>query len=149
MLKANWEIASHGYKWIEYKNFSKKKEEISFAIKLHTIATGSKPSGWYLGRCTENTVSLVSELGCFEYISDAYIDDLPIGKKLKKFSTHNSLYMDANDMRFATTQGFNSWSQFYGALKGTFDIFYNEGKQGNPKMMSIGLHCRLAEDQVE
>ena len=96
MLKANWEIASHGYKWIEYKNFSKKKERnfIQKAIKLHTAATGSKPSGWYLGRCTENTVSLVSELGCFEYISDAYNDDLPYWiKSKKKFSTHNSLYI--------------------------------------------------------
>ena len=69
MLKANWEIASHGYKWIEYKNFSKKKERnfIQKAIKLHTATTGSKPNGWYLGRCTENTVSLVSELGYFDY----------------------------------------------------------------------------------
>ena len=147
MLKANWEIASHGYKWIEYKNFSKKKERnfIQKAIKLHTAATGSKPSGWYLGRCTENTVSLVSELGCFEYISDAYNDDLPYWIKSKKNSQLIIPYtLDANDMRFATTQGFNSWSQFYDYLKGTFDILYNEGKQGNPKMMSIGLHCRLA-----
>ena len=147
MLKANWEIASHGYKWIEYKNFSKKKERnyIQKAVKFHKAATGSKPRGWYLGRCTENTVSLVSELGCFDYISDAYDDDLPYWNSAKKNPQLIIPYtLDANDMRFATTQGFNSWNQFYDYLKGTFDILYNEGKQGNPKMMSIGLHCRLA-----
>ena len=147
MLKANWEIASHGYKWIDYKNFSKKKERkfIQKAIKLHTAATGSKPSGWYLGRCTENTVSLVSELGCFDYISDAYDDDLPYWIERKKNAQLIIPYtLDANDMRFATTQGFNSWNQFYDYLKGTFDVLYDEGNQGNPKMMSIGLHCRLA-----
>ena len=147
MLKANWEIASHGYKWIEYKNFSKKKERnfIQKAIKLHTAVTGSKPSGWYLGRCTENTVSLVSELGHFDYISDAYDDDLPYWIERKKNAQLIIPYtLDANDMRFATTQGFNSWNQFYDYLKGTFDVLYDEGNQGNPKMMSIGLHCRLA-----
>jgi urate oxidase len=147
MQLAEWEIASHGYKWIEYKNFSKKKEKnfLQKAIKLHTAVTGLPPKGWYLGRCTENTVTLASEFGSFEYISDSYDDDLPYWIKPKKIPQLIIPYtLDANDMRFATQQGFNSWSQFFDYLKGAFDIMYKEGLEGSPKMMSIGLHCRLS-----
>ncbi len=147
MQSAKWEIASHGFKWIEYRNFSKKKEKnfLQKAIKVHTAATGSPPKGWYLGRCTENTVALASELGSFEYISDAYDDDLPYWIKIKNIPQLIIPYtLDMNDMRFATQQGFNSWSQFLDYLKGSFDILYEEGIAGFPKMMSIGLHCRLS-----
>ena len=147
MKLAAWEIASHGLKWIEYKDFSKKKEKnfLQKAIRIHTAATGSPPRGWYLGRCTENTVALASEFGGFDYISDAYDDDLPYWIKQKQIPQLIIPYtLDVNDMRFATQQGFNSWSQFFDYLKGTFDILYKEGVEGSPKMMSIGLHCRLS-----
>jgi len=147
MQLAQWEIASHGLKWIEYKNFSKKKERsfLQKAIKVHTAATGLAPKGWYLGRGTENTVALASEFGSFEYISDSYDDDLPYWITSKKVPQLIIPYtLDANDMRFATQQGFNSWSQFFDYLKGTFDVLYKEGVEGSPKMMNIGLHCRLS-----
>ena len=146
MKEAQWEIACHGLKWIEYKDFSIEKERhyLFEAIKMHEVVTGSLPKGWYLGRCTENTVSLVSETQLFDYISDSYEDDLPYWISNEK---HNQLIipytLDTNDMRFATTQGFNSWLQFFDHLKATFDTLYAEGESGSAKIMNIGLHCRL------
>ncbi|OAP40110.1 polysaccharide deacetylase [Sinorhizobium glycinis] len=147
MQEAGWEIASHGLKWIEHKDFSVEEEraEIAEAIRLHTIVTGERPRGWYTGRCSENTLDLVTEAGGFDYISDSYADDLPY------WHEHDGRHqlvipytLDANDMRFATAQGFNSGDQFFSYLKDSFDVLYAEGKAGSPKMMSIGLHCRLA-----
>lgn len=146
MQDAGWEIASHGYKWVEHKDMpeEKEREQIKEAIRLHTLATGERPTGWYTGRCSVNTVNLVSEEGGCEYISDTYDDDLPYWRE------HNGkgqliipYTLDANDMRFASAQGFNSGDQFYSYLKDSFDTLYQEGKNGHPKMMSIGLHCRL------
>ena len=115
------------------------------AIKIHTAATGLRPKGWYLGRCTENSVDIASENGFFDYISDTYEDDLPYWIRVKGNPQLMIPYtLDANDMRFATQQGFNSWVQFLDYLKGTFDILYQEGMSGSPKIMNIGLHCRLA-----
>lgn len=146
MKRANWEIASHGLKWIEYRDFSREDEKAHMleAIKVHREATGERPLGWYLGRCTEQTRELVMEEGGFAYDSDSLADDLPYwvngpnGPHLVIPYT-----MDANDMRFATAQGFNSGDQFYTYLKDSFDILYEEGAD-RPKMMSVGLHCRLA-----
>ncbi|CAF0785285.1 unnamed protein product [Rotaria sordida] len=146
MIDAGWEIASHGYKWVEHKDMSEEVEsqQINEAIRLHTLAIGQRPTGWYTGRCSVNTVNLVSEEGGFEYISDTYDDDLPYWYEYKDKAQLIIPYtLDANDMRFATPQGFNCGEQFYTYLKDSFDSLYEEGKKGSPKMMTIGLHCRL------
>jgi len=146
MQDAEWEIASHGLKWVEYKDASAAAEtaDMDAAIKLHTEVTGARPTGWYTGRCSVNTVALAAAEGGFDYVSDAYDDDLPhwvrIGDRDQLIIPYT---LDANDMRFATPQGFNSGDQFYAYLKDSFDALYAEGVEGNPKMMSIGLHCRL------
>lgn len=142
MQAAEWEIASHGLKWIEYKDHTADAEraDMQAAIELHTEVTGERPRGWYTGRCSCHTVDLVAEEGGFDYVSDAYADDLPYwhGEQLVVPYT-----LDCNDMRFATPQGFNSGDQFYSYLKDSFDALYAEGEAGQAKMMSIGLHCRL------
>lgn len=146
MKEADWEIASHGLKWIDYRNFSREEERrhISEAIRLHTEATGSRPLGFYQGRTSINSVDLVAEEGGFLYSSDSYADDLPYwirGPREPFLIIPYSL--DANDMRFATSQGFNSGDQFFTYLKDGFDYLYAEGGNGHAKMMSVGLHCRL------
>lgn len=146
MQSADWEIASHGLKWIEYKDFDKEDErkDIETAITMHEAVTGERPLGWYTGRCSVNTVDLICEEGGFEYVSDTYADDLPYWYDHKGHQQLIIPYtLDCNDMRFATPQGFNSGDQFYAYLKDTFDVLYAEGLAGHPKMMNIGLHCRL------
>ncbi|UJQ94382.1 allantoinase PuuE [Mariluticola halotolerans] len=146
MQDAGWEIASHGYKWVEHKDMDPETErsQIAEAVRLHTLATGEAPRGWYTGRCSINTVDLVSELKSLAYVSDTYDDDLPY---YRTHAGHPQLIipytLDANDMRFATPQGFNSGDQFFAYLKDSFDTLYQEGADGMPKMLSIGLHCRL------
>ncbi len=147
MLEADWEIASHGLKWVEHKDMSEADERASIAeaIRIHTEVTGARPLGWYTGRCSMNTTKLVMEEGGFMYSSDDYSDDLPYWLKKEDGSKHLSIpyTLDANDMRFATPQGFNTGEHFYQYLKDSFDCLYAEGKAGSPKMMSVGLHCRL------
>lgn len=146
MWEADWEIASHGYRWIDYQFVDVETEaaHLQKAIDVHRKVTGDRPAGWYLGRCSPNTHRLVAEEGGFLYNADTYADDLPYWD----FSFGDPQLMvpytlDANDMRFATPQGFNSGQQFFEYLKDTFDVFYAEGAT-RPKMMSVGLHCRLA-----
>jgi putative urate catabolism protein len=146
MKEAKWEIASHGLKWIDYKDFSRadEKAHIAEAVRIHTEITGSRPLGFYQGRTSENTVPLTMEEGGFEYSADSYADELPYYIKGPKGPHLIVPYtLDANDMRFATPQGFNAGDQFFAYLKDSFDVLYAEGKAGSPKMMSIGLHCRL------
>ncbi len=146
MQEAGWEIASHGLKWIEHKDFSPEREraEIAEAIRLHTVVTGEPPRGWYTGRCSDNTLDLVTETGGFDYVSDSYADDLPYWHEHAGRQQLVIPYtLDTNDMRFATPQGFNSGDQFFSYLKDSFDVLYAEGAAGAPKMLSIGLHCRL------
>ncbi|MEM1237750.1 MAG: allantoinase PuuE [Pseudomonadota bacterium] len=146
MHAAGWEMASHGLKWIEYKDFSEAEERAHMdeAIALHTAVTGSRPEGWYTGRCSTQTERLVAEEGGFSYSADSYADDLPYWAR---HGDKNQLVvpytLDANDMRFATPQGFNAGDQFEAYLRDSFDCLYAEGLAGQPKMMSIGLHCRL------
>ncbi len=143
--KAGYEIASHGWRWIDYQNVSKSKEknDMKLAIKSIKKNFGVKPEGWYTGRCSPNTLDLVLENGSFLYCSDTYSDDLPYWiKKGNKKQLMIPYTLDNNDMRFATNQGFNSGDQFYNYLKDSFDALYEEGKV-SPKMMSVGLHCRL------
>lgn len=147
MQDANWEIASHGLKWIEYKNCPEdvERDHLAQAIRLHSEVTGARPQGWYLGRCSMNTGRLVCEEGGFDYISDNYDDDLPYWKRYDERDQLVIPYtLDTNDMRFATPQGFNSGDQFFTYLTDTFDALYEEGQSGQAKMMSVGLHCRLA-----
>jgi urate oxidase len=146
MQSAGWEIASHGLKWIEYKDFDKEQERIHMqdAIRIHTEVTGTRPTGWYTGRCSENTVDLVAEEGGFDYVSDSYADDLPYWyAHAGKQQLVIPYTLDSNDMRFAAPQGFNAGDQFFNYLKDSFDALYEEGADGAPKMLSIGLHCRL------
>lgn len=147
MREAGWEIASHGLKWIDYKDFypEDEREHLLEAIKIHTEVTGDRPRGWYTGRCSENTVKLVAEEGGFAYCADSYADDLPYWHRVEGKNQLIVPYtLDANDMRFATPQGFNTGDHFLQYLKDTFDVLYAEGVAGRPKMMSVGLHCRLA-----
>ena len=146
MKAAPWEIASHGLKWIEHKDMAEADERaaIADAIRLHTEVVGTPPRGWYEGRTSINTVRLAAETGQFAYIADTYDDDLPYWLKLGARDQLIVPYtLDCNDMRFATPQGFNSGDQFFAYLCDTFDTLYAEGVAGQPKMMSVGLHCRL------
>ena len=146
MKEADWEIASHGLKWVEHKDMdeSEERETIAAAIALHREVVGAPPEGWYTGRCSENTVRLVAETGQMAYVSDTYDDDLPYWKRIGDRDQLIIPYtLDANDMRFATPQGFNTGDHFFSYLKDAFDALYGEGLAGAPKMMSIGLHNRL------
>jgi OHCU decarboxylase len=145
MKEAGWEIASHGLKWIDYKDFSAEEERAHLreALRIHEDITGHRPLGWYTGRTSEHTLRLVQEEGGFLYSADSYADDLPYwtaGETGRLLVVPYTL--DANDMRFATPQGFNAGDQFYAYLKDSFDVLYREGEIA-PKMMSVGLHCRL------
>ena len=143
--KAKYEIASHGWRWIDYQNISKMKEKKDMKLAVNSIKKifGNRPLGWYTGRCSPNTLDLVIEEGGFLYCSDTYSDDLPYWiKKGNKKQLMIPYTLDNNDMRFATNQGFNSGDQFFSYLKDSFDALYLEGKN-SPKMMSVGLHCRL------
>ena len=141
----NYEIAAHGYRWIDYQDVKKsvEKKHMQQAIKTIKDIFGSRPLGWYTGRCSPNTRDLVFDDGGFLYDSDSYSDDLPYweyrGKKKQLIIPYT---LDNNDMRFATNQGFNTGDHFYNYLKDSFDALYEEGKT-TPKMMSVGLHCRL------
>ena len=143
--KAGYEVASHGWRWIDYQNISKSEEKkhMKFAIKTIKKIFGTRPLGWYTGRCSPNTRDLVFEEGGFLYDSDSYNDDLPYWEtRNKKKQLIIPYTLDNNDMRFATNQGFNTGEHFFTYLKDSFDALYEEGKN-NPKMMSVGLHCRL------
>ncbi len=147
MIDAGWEMASHGLKWIEHKDMSETDERASIAeaVRIHTAITGESPLGWYTGRCSMNTTKLIMEHGGFLYSSDDYSDDLPYFLPKSDGKKHLIIpyTLDANDMRFATPQGFNTGEHFFQYLKDSFDYLYEEGKRGAPKMMNIGLHCRL------
>ncbi|PJG58625.1 allantoinase PuuE [Aeromonas cavernicola] len=144
------EIACHGYRWIHYQNtpLEIEREHMERCIDIITKMTGKAPEGWYTGRDSPNTLQLVAEKGCFTYDSDYYGDDLPFWTEveLSDGSVKPQLMvpytLDTNDMRFATPQGFNTGDHFFTFLKDAFDVLYEEGDEC-PKMLSIGMHCRL------
>ncbi|RDV27534.1 allantoinase PuuE [Alteromonas aestuariivivens] len=145
MQEANWEIASHALRWIHFQDMDRETERkmIDESIQLHEALTGSKPAGWYTGRTSPHTLELLAERDDIVYCADSYADDLPY------YDTHYArpllmvpYTLDTNDMRFATPQGFNSGEQFFQYLKDAFDVLYEEGTYA-PKMLSIGLHCRI------
>ena len=146
MMASDWEIASHAMRWINFQSMPLDQERAMMqqSIDLHEQLTGAKPAGWYTGRTSPNTLKLVAENPDILYCADTYADDLPY------YDHHYSrpllmvpYTLEANDMRFATPQGFNTGDHFYHYLKDTFDVLYAEGEHA-AKMMSIGLHCRLA-----
>ncbi|MEC9465100.1 MAG: allantoinase PuuE [Myxococcota bacterium] len=145
MVDAGWEVASHGLRWIDYQHMDEEQERqhIAEAVRLHTQATGTRPLGIYQGKPSPNTRRLVIEEGGFEYDADSYGDDLPYwvphdgGQHLVVPYT-----LDVNDMRFVTASGFANGDQFFAYLRDAFDCLYAEGSTA-PKMMSIGLHCRI------
>lgn len=145
------EIACHGWRWIHYQNVDESTERAHMKTALDILKklTGQTPLGWYTGRDSPNTRRLVVEHGDLLYDSDYYGDDLPFWTPVKTSSGATKSHLvvpytlDTNDMRFATPQGFNSGEQFFTYLRDSFDVLYDEGQE-TPKMMSIGLHCRLA-----
>lgn len=145
MKEAGWEIASHGLKWIEYKDMGPVEEraQVAEAVRLHTEATGSPPRGWYTGRSSIDTIRLSFEQDSVLYSADCYSDDLPYWVKTPKGPRLMVPYtLDANDMRFINPQGFSNGEAFFTYLRDAFDLLYAEGYRA-PKMMSVGLHCRL------
>ena len=146
MVEAGHEVASHGWRWIDYQDVDQETERDHMRRAVASIEkiTGRRPEGWYTGRTSPNTRRLVAnESGCL-YDADSYADDLPYWEDVDGKPWLVVPYtLDANDMRFATAQGFNSGDQFFAYLRDTFDVLYAEGAE-LPKMMSVGLHCRLA-----
>jgi putative urate catabolism protein len=145
VLKDGHEICSHGYRWINYHGMpiEQEREHMRLAIEIQKRITGSRPLGWYTGRTSENTRALVAEEGGFLYDADDYSDDLPFWSRMvEKPHLVVPYTLDTNDMRFAAIQGFNSGDQYFTYMKDAFDTLYEEGAE-KPRMMSVGLHCRL------
>ena len=145
MLSSGWEIASHGYRWIDYQHIPEdiEREHIARAVEIHTRVTGARPLGWYQGRTSPNTARLVAEDRGFVYDADSYADDLPYYDRAHGRAQLIVPYaLDTNDMRFTAPQGFNSGDQFFAYLRDAFDTLYAEGANA-PKMLSIGLHGRV------
>jgi len=153
MFEAGHEIASHGWRWYDYSRvpLAEERRHMKLAIEAVREATGQRPVGWYTGRLSANTRKLVMEEGNFLYDSDAYDDDLPYwvpiegkGGKADKGHLVIPYTFDNNDMKFGTLNGFGTGADFFAYLKDAFDQLYDEGRRGAPKMMSVGLHCRIA-----
>ncbi|MGY6769658.1 allantoinase PuuE [Komagataeibacter xylinus] len=146
MKDAGWEIASHGLRWIDYQHVPEAVERahILECIALHEKLTGSRPLGWYQGRTSPNTARIVAEEGGFVYDADSYADDLPYYDRSSGRAQLIVPYtLDVNDMRFVALNGFTEGEQFFNYLRDTFDELYEEGAD-RPRMMSVGLHCRVA-----
>ena len=154
MLKDGHEIASHGWRWISYQQVdaATEREHVARAVDSIRRLTGKAPEGWYTGRDSPNTRRLVVEHGGFVYDADSYADDLPYWVSVETGSGARPhlvvpYALDSNDMRFAIAQGFNSGGQFFAYLRDAFNVLYAEGDPAGidaPKMLSIGLHCRIA-----
>ena len=154
MLESGWEICSHGWRWIHYQDMDEatEREHMRLAVEAIRELTGSPPAGWYTGRDSPGTRRLVVEHGGFVYDADNYGDDLPFWTAVTRSDGTAVPHLivpytlDTNDMRFATPQGFNTGTQFFDYLRDAFDVLYREGDPDGddaPKMMSVGLHCRL------
>ncbi|GBR08131.1 allantoinase PuuE [Asaia siamensis] len=143
MQAAGWEIASHGLRWIDYQDIpeAEERKHIREAIRLHKEVTGSAPLGWYQGRTSPNTARIVAQEGGFVYDADSYADDLPYyDRRYGKAQLIVPYTLDVNDMKLVALNGFTEGEQFFRYLRDSFDMLYQEGG----RMMSVGLHCRLA-----
>ncbi|NVN00963.1 MULTISPECIES: allantoinase PuuE [Asaia] len=143
MQAAGWEIASHGLRWIDYQDIpeAEERKHIREAIRLHKEVTGAAPLGWYQGRTSPNTARIVAQEGCFVYDADSYADDLPYyDRRYGKAQLIVPYTLDVNDMKLVALNGFTEGEQFFRYLRDSFDMLYQEGG----RMMSVGLHCRLA-----
>ncbi|NNH74962.1 allantoinase PuuE [Nocardia uniformis] len=143
----DYEIASHGLRWISYQSVDRETERAHMeeAVAIITRLFGEAPRGWYTGRDSPQTRELVVEHGGFTYDSDSYADDLPYWVKVGETNQLVLPYtLETNDMRFSSPAGFANGDEFYAYLRDAFDVLYAEGADGAPKMLSIGLHCRLA-----
>lgn len=144
------EIACHGWRWIHYQHIDEatEREHMKIGVDIIKRLTGEAPQGWYTGRDSPNTRRLVVEHGGFLYDADYYGDDLPFWTEVETSDGKKHAHLvvpytlDSNDMRFASAQGFNSGEQFFTYLHDAFDVLYAEGDE-KPKMLSIGMHCRL------
>ncbi|MFD4441363.1 allantoinase PuuE [Nocardia sp. NPDC058519] len=141
------EIACHGLQWKSYQLIDRdiERADMAEAIRILTELTGTAPLGWYTGRDSPNTRELVVEQGGFVYDSDSYADDLPYWTEVR--GRHHLVVpytLDTNDMRFSSPAGFANGDEFYAHLRDAFDVLYREGAEGAPKMLSVGLHCRIA-----
>ena len=146
MLAARHEIASHGWRWINYQfvDVDTERQHIALAVAAIEKLTGERPLGWYTGRDSPNTRRLVVEHGGFLYDADSYADELPYWQDVAgKAHLVVPYTLDCNDMRFATLGGFSTGDDFFSYLRDAFDVLYREGEHA-PKMLSVGLHCRLA-----
>jgi len=145
MKEAGWEIASHGLRWIDYRNHTPEAEkaDLDEAIRLHTEVVGEPPRGWYTGRTSIQSVDLACEAGIFDWVADTYDDDLPYWREHDGRQTLIIPYtLESNDMRFSAGSFHNS-EDYFAYMRDTFDVLYDEGVAGSPKMMTLGLHCRL------
>ncbi|MCA0305411.1 MAG: polysaccharide deacetylase family protein, partial [Proteobacteria bacterium] len=146
MAEAGHEVASHGWRWINYKDFTLEQEldHMRKAVKAITDTAGKPPVGWYTGRFGMNTLAAVVKHGGFLYSSDSYSDDLPYWVRVEGTPHLVIPYtLEVNDMKFGVPPGFTAGDGWLQSMKDSFDVLYAEGAR-SPKMMSIGLHCRLA-----
>lgn len=147
---ANYDVVSHGQRWLHYQNIDleTEREHMAQAISVLEALFGQVPMGWYTGRDSPNTRQLLADFPCIQYDSDDYSDDLPFWKTLTNAAGENRPHLvipytlDCNDMKFSSPGGFNTAEHFFQYLKDAFDVLYAEGETA-PKMMSIGMHCRL------
>ena len=145
------EIACHGWRWIHYQGLDEATEREHMRIGMEIISklTGQRSLGWYTGRDSPNTRRLVADYGGFEYDSDYYGDDLPFWMKVQKTDGTTVPHLvvpytlDTNDMRFSLPQGFSQGDDFFTYLRDSFDVLYAEGAESSPKMLNVGMHCRL------
>mmetsp|Transcript_15893 Transcript_15893/g.26616 ORF Transcript_15893/g.26616 Transcript_15893/m.26616 type:complete len:347 (-) Transcript_15893:178-1218(-) len=147
MMEANWEVASHGYRWIDYQNVDEdtEREHIARTVEIHKHLLGKRPVGFYQGKPNTNTRKLVIEEGGFLYDSDSYADDLPYwdlenGKKPHLIVPYT---LSENDMKFVSPGGFSTGHDFCQHLKDTLKYMVEEGRAGHARMMTVGLHCRI------
>jgi putative urate catabolism protein len=145
------EIACHGLRWKSYQLIGRDTERthMAEAVQILKDLTGAPPLGWYTGRDSPHTRDLLVEHGGFVYDSDSYADDLPYWVRMcdgADLVDHLVVpyTLDTNDMRFASPAGFSNGDEFFAHLRDAFDVLYAEGLDGSPKMLSVGLHCRLA-----
>ncbi|MGM7645247.1 allantoinase PuuE [Nocardia sp. JW2] len=146
-LELGHEIACHGLRWQSYQLVDRDTEraDMAEAVRILTDLTGEPPRGWYTGRDSPNTRELVVEHGGFVYDADSYADDLPYWTTVRGQQHLVVPYtLDTNDMRYCSPAGFATGEEFYAHLRDAFDVLYREGTEGSPKMLSIGLHCRIA-----